>query len=401
MLVFRISLRYLIALRKASTVQILSVLSVFGVFLGSMAMLIVLSAFNGFESLLKKVYHYQDPDFRVLPSKGSTFFPSEQQFKELRASPGIAGAYSVISDKASLQYGDGQMVVEVFAAELGYFKICRIDTAIQAGNFEVREAELSTAVISEGIRQSLQVSFNDAFTLLKLSYPKRSKILKPGSGKIFNSVALKPMGSVGMDENRVFTSLETGRRLLDRKSGVSFLDIFIAADADPDEIRKSIAKILGPDVLIKNEYQLHEDLFKVMEIEKLFVFLALGFIILISTFNLFVSSSMMVLNKQKDFTILSALGMEKSMFASIVRTNGLLLTLLGLIPGLIMATSLCVIQIRYGIVPLGMSTTLVKDYPVELRWGDFLAITSWVILAALISLQVPAKRASASGQLRD
>jgi lipoprotein-releasing system permease protein len=110
---------------------------------------------------------------------------------------------------------------------------------------------------------------------------------------------------------------------------------------------------------------------------------------------------MMVLNKQKDFTILSALGMEKSMFASIVRTNGLLLTLLGLIPGLIMATSLCVIQIRYGIVPLGMSTTLVKDYPVELRWGDFLAITSWVILAALISLQVPAKRASASGQLRD
>jgi lipoprotein-releasing system permease protein len=127
------------------------------------------------------------------------------------------------------------------------------------------------------------------------------------------------------------------RSLLDRKSGVSFLDIFIAADADPEEVRKSISKILGPDVLIKNEYQLHEDLFKVMEIEKLFVFLALGFIILISTFNLFVSSSMMVLNKQKDFTILSALGMEKSMFASIVRTNGLLLTLLGLIPGLIMA----------------------------------------------------------------
>jgi len=388
------------ALRKASTVQILSVLSVFGVFLGSMAMLIVLSAFNGFESLLKKVYHYQDPDFRVLPNKGSTFFPSEQQFKELRAVKGITGAYSVISDKASLQYGDGQMVVEVFAAEPGYFKICRIDTAIQAGSFEVRDGELSTAVVSEGIRQSLQVSFQDAFTLLKLSYPKRSKILKPGSGKIFNSVVLKPTGSVGMDENRVYTSLQTGRRLLDRKSGSSFLDIFIQADADPEDVRKSIASILGSEVLIKNEYQLHEDLFKVMEIEKLFVFLALGFIILISTFNLFVSSSMMVLNKQKDFTILSALGMEKSQFALIVRTNGLLLTLLGLIPGLLMATCLCVIQILYGIVPLGMSTTLVKDYPVELRWGDFLAITSWVILAALISLQVPARRASASGQLR-
>jgi lipoprotein-releasing system permease protein len=131
-----------------------------------------------------------------------------------------------------------------------------------------------------------------------------------------------------------------------------------------------------------------------MEVEKLFVFLALGFIILISGFNLFVSSSMMVLNKIRDFSILGALGMEGRSAGAVIRATGMMLVFAGLVPGLFIGTLLCYLQMHYGFVPLGLSNTMVKAYPVEVRWPDALAISAWVIFSALLALYVPARRAA-------
>jgi lipoprotein-releasing system permease protein len=285
------------------------------------------------------------------------------------------------------------MVAEIFAADPAYFRFCRMDTSLMAGVYSVADAELPVAMVSEGIRQSLQISFKEDFTFLKLAYPKRSKILKPGSGKIFNTLAMRPSGSLGLDENRVFAPLSAGRRLMERPQGCNFVDVFVKPGEDPEELAARIQNLLGTEIQVKNEYQLHEDLFKVMAIEKLFVFLALGFIILISGFNLFVSSSMMVLNKQKDFSIMSALGMEGSQFASIIRSAGMMLVLSGLIPGLAAGSLLCFIQMKFEIVPLGMSSTLVKAYPVELHLSDVLAIAGWVFFSGMLALFVPSRRA--------
>lgn len=394
-LVFFIAFRYLKALRSASTVQILSFLSLTGVFLGSMAMLIVLSAFNGFEGLLRRVYHHQDPDLRVLPAEGKTLLLAQSQMDEIIRHPGVAGAFPVLSDKASVQFGDGQMVAEVFAADPAYFSMCRMDTTLLAGAYGVKSGEPGTAMVSEGIRQSLQISFAEEFTFLKIAYPKSSKILKPGSGKIFNTRVLKPNGSLGIDENRVFVPLQTGRELMERRDGCHFVDVFLDPSSDRETVRSGIQKIIGDSCTILDEDQLHQDLYKVMKIEKLFVFLALGFIILISSFNLFVSSSMMVLNKRKDFSILSALGMDASLFTGIVRTTGILLVISGLLPGLLTGGFFCYLQMKYGFVPLGMSTTMVKAYPVELHLSDLLAISVWVFLSAMLALYVPARRAAA------
>jgi lipoprotein-releasing system permease protein len=393
-LILRIAFRYLLALRKASTVQILSMLSYFGVLLGSMAMMLVLSAFNGFEGLVKRVFHYQDPDLRILPAEGRSLPYTAGKLKLLREMDGIAQVFEVISDKASLQFGDGQMVAEVFAADPEYFRFCRLDTTLMGGKFRVKFGEPSQVMVSEGIRQALQISFQDEFTFLKLAYPRRSKILKPGSGKIFNQVAFKPSGSLGIDESRVFIPLQSGRRLMEKPEGCHFLDVFLQPGTDSDKAADAIRELMGESVLVKNEYQLHEDLFRVMEIEKLFVFLALGFIILISSFNLFVSSSMMVLNKTRDFSILSALGMENRNFGGIVRASGMMLVLSGLLPGIGLGALFCYLQTQFGFVPLGMSTTMVKAYPVEIQSGDAVAIGLWVVFSALLALYVPAKRAA-------
>ena len=393
-LILRIAFRYLLALRRASTVQILSLLSFSGVLLGSLAMMLVLSAFNGFESLLKRVYHNQDPDLRILPTTGRTLSFSATDISRLKQTEGIAAVFEVLSDKASVQFGEGQMVAEVFASDPQYFRWARLASTLMGGTYLVKSGEPARVMVSEGIRQSLQISFQDEFTFLKLAYPKRSKILKPGSGRIFNQLALKPAGSVGIDENRVYLPMEAGRQLMERSEGCNFIDVFLQPEADRDAVAASITSLYGGKVQVLNEYQLHEDLFRVMEVEKLFVFLALGFIILISGFNLFVSSSMMVLNKIRDFSILGALGMEGRSAGAIISATGMMLVLAGLVPGLVIGTLLCYLQMHYGFVPLGLSNTMVKAYPVEVRWPDALAISAWVIFSAMLALYVPARRAA-------
>jgi len=394
-LVIRIALRYLLALRRASTVQLLSTLSLLGVFLGSMSLLLVLSAFNGFESLLRSVHHHQDPDLRILPAKGKSFSLPAEKWQAIRNLNGLLGAFEILSDKASIQYGEGQMIAGVFAADPAYFFLCRLDTTLRAGKYSVKAGEPDFGLVSEGIRQSLQVSFNDVFTFLKLAYPKKSKILKPGSGKIFNTLVIKPLGSLAIDDNRVFIPLSAGRRLMEKPSGCHFIDVFLHAGTGKESIRMELSSLLGPEYLVLDENELHADLYKVMKIEKLFVFLAVGFIILISGFNLFVSSSMMVLNKTKDFSILAALGMESGQFGVIIRATGLFLVLAGLLPGLAAGAGLVFLQQTYGMIPLGMSSTQILAYPVELQFSDALAVCVWVLFSGLLALMVPAARAAA------
>jgi lipoprotein-releasing system permease protein len=187
---------------------------------------------------------------------------------------------------------------------------------------------------------------------------------------------------------------------MERPEGCHFADVFLREGRDAESLIPDIEKILGPGFVVLNEDKLHQDLFKVMKIEKLFVFLALGFIILISGFNLFVSSSMMVINKRKDFAILAALGMQAREFSGIIRATGLLLVSAGLLPGLGLGAFLCFLQMKYGFIPLGMSTTTVKAYPVELHFTDASAVAIWVLVSAFLALLVPANRAAAESDLK-
>jgi lipoprotein-releasing system permease protein len=396
MLTIRIALRYIFALRKASTVQLLSLLSFLGIFLGSLAMMLVLSAFNGFEGLLRKVYHYQDPDFRVETIQGKYFVLDSVQLGKIPKIPGVTNCFEILEDKASLVYGDGQMVVTMIGISPEMVRVSRLDTSIRQGRFSMStHGDISEALVSIGIQKALNISLEDPFSYLKLAYPKRKKILKLGSGKIFNQLSLSPSGILQMDENRVYVPISKARQLMDKPQGMNYLDVFLSKNADREDVREGLTELLGAGFRIKDEDQQHESLYKVMMIEKLFVFLALGFIILISTFNLFVSSTMLVLDKSKDIRILAALGMEAGRIASVIRWCGGLITLSGMVLGLCFGLALCWIQIRFGLVPLGMSTTLIKSYPIEVRMEDVAGIALWVWVSGWLAMVIPGKRAFA------
>jgi lipoprotein-releasing system permease protein len=393
MLVLKIAVRYLLALRKASTVQILSFLSFLGILLGSLAMVLVLSAFNGFEDLLKKVYHFQDPDLRIEKKQGKFFQITPEKLDMISKSDNVQAAFEVLVDKASIQYGEGQMVVEIVGIDPGVVSVSRLDTSIADGAFLLNDKLGSGAVLSVGIKNALNVSLQNVFEVLKIHYPKRKKILKLGTSRIFNQLAIRPMGVVQMDENKVFLPITDVRQLMDKPVGMNYLDVYVAKDKSVEKVQEDIRKILGDDYLVKNESQQHADLYKVMMIEKLFVFLALGFIILISTFNLFVSSTMLVIDKQADFKIFSAMGLDPKQGSQVIRLTGGILTFTGLVIGVATGAVLVEIQKVFGFIPLGMSTTLIKSYPVELHFPDILAISVWVLISSVIALVIPGRRA--------
>lgn len=389
MLALTISLRYLISLRRASTIQILSVLSFFGILLGSMAMIVVLSAYNGFESLLKDIYHFQDPDLKITVRQGKSFVPDVGKWQKIKGMARDAHFFEVLSDKAAIRYNEGQMVVEILGVQQEFLQTGRMDTLVDQGKLAINIEGEPTCLISMGIRESLNINLKSQFDFLQILYPKQKKLLKPGLTKIFNTLNLRPSGILKMDENRIFIPLDEARILMERPLEISQLQVFIPDKSRISEIQKRLMASLGSEFVVQNETEQHADLFKVVQMERLFVILALGFIILISSFNLFVSMSMLVIDKQRDIRILSALGMRPGKIRLSIQLTGAWISVFGLVTGLALGAFICWLQSVYGFVPLGMNSTHILAYPVDIQWVDFFIVAIWVMLSAILSLIYP------------
>lgn len=393
MLPLRIAVRYLLALRRASTVQILSLLSFLGILLGSMAMIIVLSAFNGFENLLVNIYHHQDPDLKVEKNEGKFFELRPGEKEKIKAIAGVSGVFEVLKDKAAVQYGEGQMVVEMVGIEPASTRFSRLDSLVRQGRNVLMDGNEPRALVSAGIRDALDISLKNQFDYLKVLYPKRKKILKPGISKIFNTLAIVPSGIMYRDESQVIIPLSSARLLMDKPSGVSHLELYVSDPEQIEKVKKKLRSVLGSGYAVKNEVEQHAGLFRILKIEKLFVFMALAFIILISSFNLFVSCSMLVINKKADFFILSSLGMLPTARARVVHWLGGLISGFGLLLGLGTGWLICLLQLWFGWIPLGMQSTEIQAYPIDIQWFDFVLVALWVMLVSVFALWLPSAKA--------
>lgn len=389
MLAIKIATRYLIALRKASTVQILSGLSFAGIMLGSMAMLIVLSAFNGFETLLRQLYHFQDPDINITSASRKTFEVDSVKLAEISSISGVSSVFEIISDKAAIRYGEGQMVVELVGVPENFLQVSRLDTLLQSGNFSLRNGKEVNCLVSIGVKNALNINLKDPFGYVQILYPRQKKILQLGTTKLFNTLNAQPSGVIRLDENRLYVPILEARNLMDKPIGMNQLQIFIKEKSNISSIKEKIKTSLGPEFLVQDEYEQHGDLFRVMKIERLFVLLALGFIIIISCFNLFVSCSMLVIDKKRDIWILATMGMPESGIRKIILHTGGLITVFGLMVGLLLGWGVCWFQKEFGFVPLGMSSSMIQAYPVDVQLFDFLTVSLWVFISGFLALIYP------------
>jgi lipoprotein-releasing system permease protein len=396
---YRIAVRYFFSRNKRSFISLIARIAMAGVAVGTMAMVVVLSVFNGMEDLNRKIFKTFDADVKISPSEGKRFKVTEGLLGQIRSTEGVKLVTQVIEDNALARYGSQQTIVRLKGVDNTFEQQGQLDTALIEGSLKLQgNGGTPYAVIAEGVRNALSISLEDIITPLELLYPRTGgKTLNLTSSEAFNQLALRP-GGIFFIENRyddyVIAPLTQVESLMQYQGNRSALEIRVSPGFDEQRVSKELAKKLGEKFVVKDRDSLNSDLLRAIRFEKLFVAVTLSLIILVAAINIFFSLSMLAIEKKKDVSMLYALGATPVLIRRIFLAEGAIVALSGAIAGLGGGILICWLQMTYGFVSMGMATSLVDAYPVKLIWGDILFTGIIVVIITMVVSYMPARRAA-------
>lgn len=399
---YRIAVRYFFSRNKRSFISVIARIAMAGVAVGTMAMVVVLSVFNGMEDLNRKIFKTFEADVKVSPAEGKRFDVTGELIKEIRAVPGVKVVTQVIEDNALARYGNQQTIIRLKGVDNSFEQQGQLDTALIEGSLQLYGSNGTPfGVISEGIRNALSISLEDILTPLELMYPRTdTKILNLTSGEAFNQLALRP-GGVFFIETRyddyIIAPVALVDSLMQYKGARSSIEIMVEPGFSEEQVGKAISARIGNRYQVRDRDSLNADLLRAIKMEKLFVAVTLSLIILVAAINIFFSLSMLAIEKKKDVAMLYALGATPAMIRKIFMAEGAIVALSGAIAGLCGGVLICWMQIRYGFVSMGMTTSLVDAYPVKLMWEDILYTGIVVVMITMVVSYIPARRAADAG----
>lgn len=400
---YRIAIRYFFSRNKRSFISVIARIAMAGVAVGTMAMVVVLSVFNGMEELNRKMFKTFDADVTVTPSEGKRFTVSDSVLKMVKSVDGVQLITQVIEDNALARYGNQQTIVKLKGVDSTFSRRGQLDTALIEGSLNLYGGNGTPfAVISEGVRNALTISLEDILTPLELWYPRTgTKTLNLTSTEAFNQTVIRP-GGVFFIESRyddyVIAPLPIVDALLQYNGQRSSLEIKTAPGFTEKQVAKALREKLGNKFIVRDRDAMNADLLRAIRVEKLFVSVTLSFIILVAAINIFFSLSMLAIEKKKDVSMLYALGATPSLIRKIFLAEGAIVALSGAIVGIIFGVLICWLQISYGFVSMGMTTALVDAYPVKLIWQDIFFTGVIIVIITLAVSYIPARRAAMSGQ---
>ena len=363
-----------------------------GVAVGTASLIIVLSVFNGFENLVLSLYNSFDPAIKITAAEGKVFKTNE-----------IASVlnernllYSeVLEERVLLRYENKEYIATLKGVDVNYKNLNNVDSMLVAGDYFEGYASKQTAIVGQGVAYYLSMGVGDIMNPLEVFVPKRSSkhLLRPESA--FSQSALIPVGVFGIqadfDATYVITSLEYVREILERTNEVSALEIH-CADEEMELIQEELQTILGEGYQVQHRYQQHAFLHKVLNSEKLAVFLILSLILIIATFNIIGSLSMLMIDKKKDIQTLSHLGANKGELQQLFWIEGLLTTIIGAVAGLLLGLGVCWGQLQWGFLQMGEGSFVVNQYPVAIQSKDVMLVLMTVLLIGALASWIPAKQ---------
>ncbi len=389
----RIARRYLFAKKSTNAINIITGIAVFGLSVGSAALILVLSVFNGFEDLLVGMYSNFDPDIKVSPAQGKTFTVSDSLLQEIYEIDGVEQISQTLEEVAFFEYKDKQSFGTIKGVEDNYGYVINIDSTMREGAFKTQQGPQDMAVIGFSMRNALAVNLDDLFATISVHMPKRN----PGIfEKPFVSKVLHPGGvflvQQDFEKKYVLTNLKFVQRLLELRNKVSALEIKIYPGFVDDDIIKQIKEKLGDTYLVQNRYEQEESFFKLMKVEKWLSYAIVGLMMLLIAFNLIGALWMIVLDKRKDIAILKSMGMQDQGIVRVFLFQGMLLSLLGMVSGVLLALAIYGLQKTVGIVTIPGNMSL-EAYPISIRFSDFLIVAMTVVFIGLLASFPPALRA--------
>jgi len=391
----RIAARYLVAKKTTNAINIITGISVLGIAIGTAALVLVLSVFNGFEDLIAGLFSKFNPDVKVAPVRGKTFEPDSATLQRLLQLDEVLHLSQTLEEVAFFEYRESQDFGILKGVDSNFARVTGIDSTVVEGVYKLREGRRYLAVLGAGMRNKLTVNTGDVFEPLKVFMAKRTASAGLGS-QPFRKRFCYPVGTFKIqqdfDNQYVLADLEFARDLLGYDREISALEIKLAPGADVPAAVAAIQAVVGPDFSVKDRYRQEEAFLKLMNIEKWMSFAILSLMLVLVAFNMIGSLWMIVLEKKKDIAILKSMGADDRLVRRIFLGEGLLLVGAGLLLGFLFAVVLYAIQKTYGIVPIPEGF-VVDAYPISMRPIDFLAVTAVVLAIGLLAALPPALRA--------
>ncbi|WP_423129786.1 ABC transporter permease [Gaoshiqia sp. Z1-71] len=394
-LAFYIARRYLVSKKSVNIINLISAISVVGVAVGTMALIVVLSAFNGIDFFIRDLLSSFDPDLKITVVEGKNFSPDEAGLAGLYQMEGIAAIMEVVEDNALLQYDDRQKYAVVKGVATNYNSFSGLDTMLTEGRFLLEQDDRPFTVIGQGVAYDLSVglTFVDP---VHIYYPKKENRNQLNMESALNHGYLFPTGIFSVqqeiDNMYILVPIRFARTVFEMEGRVTSLELKLTDGADIKQVKNQVKELLGERYLVQDRVEQHEFLYRVMRSEKWSSFLILSFILVIASFNLLGSLTMIIIDKKNDIHILGSMGANRRLIRMIFLFEGWLISISGAISGLILGVVLVWAQKNFELLKLpGDGSFAISAYPVQLQLVDVLATFLIVLGIGFLAAWYPVK----------
>jgi len=390
-----IARRYFVSRKSHNIINIISGISVAGVTIGTMALIIVLSVFNGFQNLVISLFNSFSADIVITLKEGKTFDEATLEQERIRKIPGVVSLSQYIEENALVKYKDKQYIVTIKGVGEDYSKMSGLDTMMVEGKFKLQEGNHDFAVIGNGVAYYIRANLDDFLEPVSIYVPRQTASFSGSFENAFNTDIIFPSGFFSVqqdfDSKYIMLPLRFVKKLLEYDHEITGLEIWLDKSTDKETVQKEIIKIAGDRFQVKNRFQQQATLYKLMKSEKWVIFLILTLILFIATFNVIGSLSMLIIDKKHDIAVLQCMGASQPMVKTIFLAEGMMISFFGAIAGIILGGVVCKLQAVYGFVKLGSaeSTFVINTYPVDMQLSDFIFVFLTVITIGLLAAWYP------------
>ena len=390
--------RYLFAKKSHNVINIISAISAIGMAIGTAALIIILSVYNGFDELVKSTLSNVEPDILVQTAKGKVFVPGESTLQELRSNPSVKECYLVLQDNVFVDYEEHQGIALAKGVDGNYEKESPLADHMTNGTFSLHKGDLPQMVVGAGL--AYKMGMNPAFlSSAEIYFPRRDRnfsLANPAAS--LESVRARPSGiftvNQQIDDELMILPLDKMRQLLGYDDEVSGIEIRLTDPSSAKELKKtikSVKKLMGADFKVLDRYRQNPSLYKMMRYEKAAIYLILIFIIIIIASNVFGSLTMLIIEKKEDIETFRSLGATDKMLRKTFTLEGWLISLLGLATGLVVGIGFALLQQRFGFIKMP-GNFLVSAYPVILQWADIIVTVAGVAIIGYLIAMIPVRK---------
>ena len=399
-----IAKRYLFAKKSHNVINIISAISAIGMAIGTAALIIIMSVYNGFDSLIRSMLSNVEPDLMITPATGKVFVPEGETYDWIYDQPSVKNMCGVLQEQVFINYDGQQGLAKAKGVDWIYEDETPLKDHIRDGEFKLHRGDVPLASVGSGLAYSMGI--NPRFVSpIEIYFPSRTRRLSMANPiSSIESIKVWPSSIFSVnnevDAELIILPIEKMRELLEYDDEVSAVEIRLAEGTDGKELKrlqKEISTMLGPDFKVKDRFQQNESLYKMMRYEKAAIYMILIFIIIIIAFNIFGSLSMLIIEKRGDIETLRSLGAQDRLIRRIFVLEGWMISLTGLAAGLVVGTGFALLQQHFGFIKMP-GHFVVQAYPIILSWSDILLTAAGVAIVGWLIALLPAASATARKQ---